>query len=60
MKTNDIRVGNWVLVPNNNEVKIPAYPKQVKGITIFGELDFTEPTYQEPHVVSVMHCGGVS
>lgn len=60
MKKEEFRIGNWVLVPTNNEIKIPCFPKQIKAITLFGELDFTEPTYKESHIVPIINCGEIS
>lgn len=59
MKANELRLGNWVLIPTNKEILIPCFPKQIKGITLFGELDFTEPTYRENHLVAAKHCTGI-
>ncbi len=38
---------------------IPAYPKQIKGITKFGEFDFTEPQYPESLIIPAKHCAGI-
>ena len=59
MKPNEVRVGNWVLIPTNSEIVIPVFPKQVKGIGLFGGFDFTEPQYPESHVVPAVHCAGI-
>jgi hypothetical protein len=59
MNTNEVRIGNWVLIPTNNEIKIPCFPKKIKAITLFGEFDFTEPTYPENHLVAAIHCIGI-
>lgn len=55
----EVRLGNWVLIPNNRKILIPVHPKQIKGISKFGELDFTEHDYQEELVFSCKHCGGI-
>lgn len=59
MNADEVRRRNWVLVPMGGPVIIPAYPKRIKGITKFGEFDFTEPTYPEDHIVPAKHCSGV-
>lgn len=59
MIANEVRIGNWVLIPTNNEIKIPCFPKKIKAITLFGEFDFTEPTYPENHLVPAKHCSGI-
>lgn len=59
MIPNEVRLGNWVLIPTNNEIKIPCFPKKIKAITLFGEFDFTEPTYSENHLVAAKHCAGI-
>lgn len=60
MESQECRQGNWVLVPTNNDIKIPAYPKRIKGITKFGEFDFTEPEYPKSHIVSAKDCAGIT
>lgn len=60
MKPNELRIGNLVLIPEmHSPIKIPVCQKQVKGITKFGELDFTEPQYPEPLVVPAKLCCGI-
>ena len=60
MKTTELRIGNMVLVPiMPSQVIIPSYPKKIKGITIFGELDFTEPSYPEKMLIPAKHCAGI-
>jgi len=59
MKITEGRIGNWVLVPTNTELKIPSYPKKIKGITKFGEFDFTEPEYPKKFIEPALHCAGV-
>jgi hypothetical protein len=59
MNATEVRVGNWILIPTNNEIKIPSYCKKIKAITLFGELDFTEPTYSESHRVPAINCAGI-
>ena len=59
MNAKEVRIGNWVLTPMNNEIVIPRFQKKIKGITIFGEFDFNEPTYPENHLVSAKHCAGI-
>ena len=59
MNANEVRIGNWVMIPTNSEFKIPCYPKRVKAITLFGEFDFTEATYPESHKVPAKHCAGI-
>lgn len=54
----EVRVGNWVKYGNPNAtVVIPDRIGQVKGITIFGELDFSTP--QIEHKVPAKHCMGI-
>lgn len=60
MKATELRIGNWVLIPQSDEIIIPVFPKQVKGIGIFGGIDFTEPQYPENHIVHAIHCAGIS
>lgn len=59
MKANEGRIGNWVLIPTSNEIKIPVFPKKIKAITLFGDFDFTEPIYPDNHIVPAVHCEGV-
>lgn len=60
MKVNEARIGNWVLVPQlDAKILIPSYPKRIKGITLFGEFDFTEPQYPNNFQVSARHCAGI-
>jgi hypothetical protein len=59
MIPNEVRIGNWVLIPTNNKIKIPCFPKKIKAITLFGEFDFTEPTYPENHLVPAKNCIGI-
>ena len=59
METKELRIGNWVNIPTGGDIQIPAFPRKIKGITKFGELDFTEPSYPEPHLFHFNHCGGI-
>jgi hypothetical protein len=62
MKANELRIGNYVLIPSHSDKSKPLVPcieKRVKGINMFGELDFTEPTYPENHLVHTKHCMGI-
>ena len=60
MKATDLRIGNWVLIPTSMDgIIIPSFPKKVKGIGIFGGIDFTEPEYPENHIVPAVHCAGI-
>jgi hypothetical protein len=60
MKANEMRIGNWVLIPRSLEgVIIPSVEKQVKGIGIFGGIDFTEASYLENHIIPAVHCVGI-
>lgn len=59
MEAKEARIGNWVLIPTNDVIKVPCYPKQIKGITRYGEFDFTEPDYPEPHIVHAKHCAEI-
>jgi hypothetical protein len=59
MKSTEARQGNWVLVPSDTEIIIPNYPKRIKAITLFGEFDFSEPTYPKPFIVPAIHCAGI-
>lgn len=47
------------ILPTNNEIKIPCFPKKIKAITLFDEFDFTEPTYPENHLVPAKDCIGI-
>ena len=39
MKANELRIGNWILIPYQNApIVVPAHETQVQGITIFGEI----------------------
>jgi hypothetical protein len=59
MIANEVRIGNWVLVPMDGPVPIPVYAKRIRGISLFGEYDFTEPSYPENHIVGSKHCTGI-
>jgi hypothetical protein len=60
MKANELRIGNWVLIPTKDAtVKIPVIPFRVLAITLFGELDFSQPTFKESLIVPAKHCDGI-
>lgn len=60
MKTNELRIGNLVLIPFSMEgVIIPSIEKQVRGIGTFGGIDFTEPQFPEDLTIPAVHCAGI-
>ena len=59
MKATELRIGNWVLIPTNNQIMIPSFPEKVKGIGIFGGIDFTEPEYPDNLIIPAIHCAGI-
>ena len=61
MKTEDLRIGNYVLISNHDAlVKVASSPQRVCGITSENELEFHRKT---PDVrifkVPVVHCFGI-
>ncbi|MDA3821379.1 MAG: hypothetical protein PF450_02020 [Bacteroidales bacterium] len=60
MNAIDVRIGDWVLMPDlSAPIHIPVHPKQIKGITKFGELDFTLPSSPTDHIIPCTKCAGI-
>lgn len=60
MKANELRIGNWVLIPMSLDgVVIPSFEKQVRGIGLFGGIDFTEPQFPGDLIIPAVHCAGI-
>lgn len=60
MKPNELRIGNWVSIPEmHSPIKTPVYQKQVKGINLFGDVDFSEPQNTDPLIVPAKFCCGI-
>ena len=62
MKANELRLGNWVMIPRtmNDDVVIPSeIEKKVKGIDLFGTIDFTGPHDINDIQRLAKHCSGV-
>lgn len=60
MKLQELRIGNWVLIPFSMDgVIIPSAEKQVLGIGKFGGIDFTKPEYPDDLIIPAIHCAGI-
>lgn len=60
MKVNELRIGNWVLIPyQNSPIAIPAHETQVQGITIFGEIQTNNTPEHEGLKTHYNHVSGI-
>ena len=57
MEVNEIRVGNIVAIPGHGASVSGSVAKQIKAVTLFGELDFSTKSVHE--LYSARHCSGV-
>jgi hypothetical protein len=60
MKANELRIGNWVLVPYPAPILIPCHARQIDGAEYYGtQLVFgTDPT-KHPLTWNLKHCAGI-
>lgn len=59
MTPNEARIGNMVLIPTSAEIIIPCFPKLIRGITKFGEFDFTTPSDKHEIIIPAKNCSGI-
>ena len=60
MKANELRIGNWILIPyQNSPIAIPAHETQVQGITIFGEILTNNTPEHEGLKTHYNHVSGI-
>ena len=60
MKANELRIGNWILIPYQNApIAIPAHETKVQGITIFGEILTNNTTEHEGLKTHFNYASGI-
>jgi len=60
MKANELRIGNWILIPYQNApIAIPAHETQVQGMTIFGEILTNNTPEHEGLKTNPNHISGI-
>lgn len=61
MKSNELRIGNYLLISNHDAlVKVPSSPQKVSGIISKNELEFEANHGRNNFKVSTAHCYGIS
>ena len=60
MKANELRIGNWVKIPDKpEEIIIPCIEAKVQGIGLFGNIEFLNTPQKKGVVWSVKSITGI-
>lgn len=60
MRADELRIGNWVMVPNMDaEILIPEYKSKVYGIDIFGDITTTINPHDNLKPVPIIHVAPI-
>lgn len=60
MKVQELRIGNWIMIPYQNApIAIPAHKTEVQGITIFGEVLTNNTPEHEGLKTHFNHISGI-